>query len=364
MEKKISKLELIVVGAGIAGRRAALDLQRARPELQILILESTDRVGGRAQAGLHLVSPESARRQGLQVGPELQGARVRWEREWLNPDRVDWNSKEWACPRLPQWDRYLLRPQARLLATQESEVEVAVKTRSPVRSIQKWSDSGEDLWRLECPEQDYLAPRVIWAAGLLAFQNAFGKMEAQKLCLGNPKYDKAAGDFSGGVSCELKLTGSIGLATEEANRFLWAVPVRIEGRYVLSFGVLEPVDSGVWNLQVLMHLPAEIMADTKALSSTQKSLRRAWKHTLEPQGEGVELGWPSERGEKWVVQSQIGGQVSTQAWVLDTEPLPGLVFVGEDTIRAAQSQDFDTLAALESASEIVQASVPAQELPS
>jgi hypothetical protein len=77
------------------------------------------------------------------------------------------------------------------------------------------------------------------------------------------------------------------------------------------------------------------------------------------------VNWPPEKSEKWVVQNQIGGQISTQAWVLETEAVPGLIFVGEDTIRAAQSQSFDIIAALESAdgvSEIVSESPLAQEI--
>jgi hypothetical protein len=330
----------VVVGGGPAGLYAAEKWASLGP---VLVLEASDLPGGRARNALHLVDSETAPLYPVLTGAPLGPMRVRWEREWRDATDVDWASKEWAAV-LSQWKLPRGGARSLCLSTQSSVSDnVKVVLRAPVSSLQMGT-SGEDagLWILETPGKTYKAERVVWAAGLKPFQNAYGKHEAQDFLVGNPLYDQDSADWRGGVGLELEFTklpeaAEAGFDPES----VFALPVRFNGKFHLMIGTVL-ADSESVLVKTLTHVHDELLADPKTMMSFQKTLRRALKGLL---GEGDD----SKPKERWVVSDRVLGHVFGAAWVFARRgDMDSLLFVGDETLAAVESREFDTLGALAS----------------
>ena len=351
---EVSKVETIVVGAGASGLSAARSLQKRYPAMQILVLEADERVCSRLQSGFQLVDSAAASRFDIHcANPSLGELKVRWEREWMNPDQVEWNSEEWWAPSLPQWRSFDARRTTLATGLKEGDLEVAVKTRTPVRSLSR-ADGADELhsWVLETPETTYYAQRVIWAAGLTAFQNAVGKKASQKYLAGNPVYNKEAADYRGALCMELRFVAKPAFVNELSGDELFAVPVRHNSKFYLLFAAMVVEGEGAL-LKTAAHLPQEILADPKELVSFQKAIRRTLKNVL---AEGEEL--PPEAQSRWIVDDRGPAHLLGTMWVLGEGIRGSLEFVGEETLAAARSSYVDVLAALDSVNNLSWVSNP------
>jgi hypothetical protein len=306
----------LVLGAGPSGLAAAESL--AREGVDFLVLENAERAGGAAATGLHL-------RDAIPGETGILGeARVRWDRRWVSFDEVPLDHKDWAF-KAPQWSLYLKGAKALWKSEAPSEELAArIRYRSPVSSIFR---EGSGLWKLETPRTTYRAPRVIWAAGLTAFQNAVGKIEAQAFLTGNPIYDAEAADLRGGVGFDLTLKRVPVFEEGFDATCVFGLPVRHGGKLYLTIGVA--LVSEVLELRTLTHLPAEILTDAKELSSFQKSLRRSLKMlVLEGQEDAFEGA-----SERWVVSPRVGGHERGTAWLFGAAR-ESLEFTGDESSTA------------------------------
>lgn len=313
--------DLIIVGASAQGLAAALAELAKNPSLQIVCLEAHEKVYGRAASGLHL-APEGAWPESWKHGPTLQPARVRWDRQWMNPEQVDWTHKDWRA-KLPQWDLYLGRPLVPLTEVSAAPENITIKKACPVRALKR-DENGR--WLLQTPTLEYSAPRVIWAAGLAAFQNAYGKTEANACLAPNPDYSPVAADYRGGMALTVDFEAKPVWQEGFPEGHVFALPVRHNGAFSLMLGAFFHHD-GKWRLQTLTHMPQDFSSEPADLLHFQKSLRRGLKGIL---AEGVEITWPAEQ---WVVSDRVGGHNLGAMWLLK-DSLAGLHFVGDETLTA------------------------------
>lgn len=341
-QKAVETVDVLVVGAGPAGLAAARKLQAMRPECSVLVVESAERKDGRALSGLHLLDSRRARKFEALVSPVVEQALVRWDRKWISPNDVAWDSKEWL-QELPQWKHTLFHPKVRLTGFEEPSHEVPIRYRTAIRSLQalEVSDSANSAaWRVESADGVWNARMVVWASGVLAFQNAVGKHDAQKWLVGNPAYLPEAADFRGGLSLELAIPSSVAFEEGFPKQALWALPVRHGGKLSLVYGLSEEAQDNTV-LRTLVHVHHEMLNDPKELVSFQKSVLRSLKNSISFEAKDL-------RSEKWVVSSRVGGHVLGTQWLFGRFPQASLQFVGDETIAAVEDGYFDTLGALAS----------------
>ena len=328
----------LVVGGGPAGIYAFKLLHASQAEATELgLVESGPALGGRSKSALHLIDSDLSGPYPVLTGTLLAPPVVRWERQWVAMDQVNWKDKDWVAT-LPQWN--ILSQGLKTLL-----VEVAMPTpsdntflrvQSPVSKLALLEDGS---WEVSTPDTIYTATRVIWSAGLKSFQNAFGKHEAQAFLVANTDYSSVAADFRGGVGLDIEIPRNVvwedGLKTDG----VFALPVRFESKLHLMIGVLHE-DGEKLVLKTLTHAHQDLLTDPKAVSSFQKSLRRGVKALVQ----GGEL--PDSLTERWVVSDRVLGHRLGTPWLLKSpESLPSLVFVGDETVT---SDNLDTLGALDS----------------
>ncbi len=316
-----TEVETLVVGGGPAGL-AAFDALTGESKL---LLESGDRLGGAAQTGLHL--------RPAQAGEAAYAPlRVRWDRKWTPSEEVDWKDKDWAYP-VPQWSLYF----GQSLAIWNADVLVAVerdpalcRLGAPVSAIDAVvGESTKSLWKLRTPEGEVVASHVIWAAGMTAFQNAFGKIEAQRLMTANPAYVADAADVRGGVGLDLVLAEAPSFEEGFDAGAVFGLPVRHGGKLYLCLGVVVP-DGAAGEIRTLTHLPDEMLKDAKEMSSFQKSIRRTLK--MITADEKLEV-----RTERCFVSARVAGHVLGTPWLLKGSEDGSLVFVGEESVGSSEA---------------------------
>jgi glycine/D-amino acid oxidase-like deaminating enzyme len=333
-EKRI--FDSIVVGAGPAGQmRASLCAQASE---SVLLLEASEILGGFAKSGFSLLDIDESQSYPILTGSMLDPLIVRWERQWVEAEQVDWQSKEWEST-LPQWHAMAGRALSYFIdMTPPETTSIETQFRCPVVGLKK----EDELWTVVTPEGEYQAKNIYWAAGITAFQNAIGKLESQRYLAQNPKYQMAAADYRGGIGIDWELSGiDAAKFTVAAYRF-FALPVRFEGKYLLLFGALLANENGMV-LRTFAHLHHDRLKDPKTLSAVQKSLRRGINSLFE---EGAA---PTTPKEKSYVHDRIMGHIEGTPWVLTARAdTPNLHFIGEESLKAAESRTFDVAAALES----------------
>lgn len=332
-EPQVSHLETIVVGAGPAGLTAARNYQLRYPDSQVLVLESDNRPGGRASTGLHLLTTENLDQYPTVLSRELKGTKVRWERAWVDASEVDWSDKDWIAV-IPQWSLYLRGHRSLYLGLKNPETEVAVKYQSPVSKIFFKKEEDFSVWVLETPAKIYHVKKVIWAAGYKAFQNAFGKIEAQGVLEANPKFLSEAQDYQGGIALDFDFGSTPTFEEGFDAEGIFALPVRHNGKLFLMFGALENT-----TVKTLTHVPAEMLSDPKEMLSFQKSLRRGLKGILTS-----EVNFQ----ERWVVNNLVGGHVLGSRGLFGAPLMDSLFFVGDACLSALGRGQMDILGALDS----------------
>jgi hypothetical protein len=337
--KKIQEknVECLVVGGGPAGIYALKVLNnKEHGQGSLGLVEAGPSLGGRSKSALHLIDSNLSRPYPLLTGTLLDPPVVKWERQWVPMDRVDWDSKEWVA-KLPQWSLLADGLKTLLIDVDMPQVseETFMNAQSPVNALSSRSDSG---WDLVTPDTVYHAKRVVWAAGLKPFQNAFGKHEAQAYLVPNPDYSAVAADFRGGVGLDIELPADTVWEDGFCADAVFALPVRFESKFHLMIGVVHE-DGDRLILKTLTHAHQDLLSDPKAVASFQKALRRGVKGLI--QGE-----IPDSSHERWVVSDRVLGHRLGTPWLLGGDASdPSLVFVGDE---ANGSENLDTLGALDS----------------
>ena len=355
-------MAFVVVGAGPSGLIVTHELLKSFPELDLRLLEATDRVDGDISSGLHLVPDGEELAAAVESKAKLGRAVIRWERQWVNAEAVDWSDKEWVAvskeatqPQLPQWRTYLNDPAAPLMKMKDLSVEsTPPQYHSPVSRIEAL-DNNEG-WQIEVAGESYNCRVVVWAAGLQAFQNAYGKFESQDFLTANPRFHGDAQDFRGGIALEMKIEGACAYEEGFPRGNVFAVPVKHNGKRFLVIGAVEEKETS-WELSTLTHLDQDILNDPKELLSLQKSLKRGLKAVLPNLTDG---------NEKWIVNARVGGHTLGSPWVLKSAPEKHLYFAGDECAEAAEYSGLESRGAILSAfklSELLQQAEPLAEFP-
>lgn len=324
----------IVVGAGPAGLIAAHQARERDPNARVLCLEAGDRTGGRSGSGLHLLPAPLALNPYLRTGPVLAPAKVRWERQWVSPSDVDWEDKDWSAI-LPQWELYFDKEMVPSLGTVMPFDGATLRFHSPVNRLTRSQDTSMDGWRVEAPGLPPLfAPRVTWAAGLTAFQNAVGKQESVEFLTANPFLNPAAMDHRAGVSLSLHFTKRPNFEASFPVNSVFGLPVRHGGKLSLMIGAAFPLEGDAWTLQTLTHVHRELLLEPNEMMSFQKSLRRAAKSLLDGEGEAFT--------ERWVVSDRVGGHAFGSSWLFGPGQEGSLEFAGDECASSCSKAVQDT----------------------
>ena len=355
-EKKVPELQVdcVVVGGGPAGMAALGAVKKQLgDDAKVVLLEAAPSFGGRSKSALHLLDVDASQSFAIVTSNFLDPLKVRWEREWVDFDQVNWQAKDWVAV-LPQWTPLSVSLKTVLmdvnLSVDESWENLETKLQSPVnflapsKPLEGSEDGAETHWELRSPDAIYFTPKVVWAAGLKPFQNAFGKQEAQEYLVANPRYQMDAADFRGGIAFDLEFAKGVQPIWTEGfpENALFGVPTRFEGKFYLMLGALVRDENRV-TLRTLTHVHQDLLSDPKLVASFQKALRRSIK-TLFELPEGAEIPM-----EQWVVSDRILGHSMGSNWLLKgVSGASGLSFVGDEV---SGPQTCDTLAALESATQ-------------
>lgn len=341
-------LDAVVVGAGPSGLSAFEKLQAQGK--QVVLIEAGPSVGGRSRRALHLLDVEQSGSQPVVTSEVLNPLKVRWEREWLPFESVNWGASDWVEV-LPQWTKLSEGLRSVLLempmATKNWDEKVTaeeVLLNSPVSQISQ----GETGWTLHTPTKRFHCVQVVWAAGLKPFQNAFGKQNAQKYLLPNQDYEMTAADFQGGVGLDV----DFGKVPEWADGFekdsLFGLPTRFEGKFHLLIGAVVEHGNGC-SLKTLTHAHQDLLTDPKHVASFQKAIRRSIK-TLFAEPDSALDGCH----ELWTVSDRVFGHSLGMNSLLPSQLDEGFEFVGDEV----NGLDFyDTVGALHSVETRINASL-------
>jgi hypothetical protein len=327
--KEIQVLETAQAFVGMGPAGLALWHQSTGGSESRLALESEHIVLGRGnESSLHLV--DTAFEHPLLENKEsFLEAKVRWDRQWVSPTEVDWDDKEWSQV-LPQWQFYFIGNKKFVewkkdLLPQSSDENV--KFSNPVSKLVREGNT----WVLSTPKYEIRSPKIIWGAGIRAFQNAVGKMEAQDYLQGNPHFRDEIRESLGGISLTWHFDGGVQALEAFPSEHLWALPVKHDKKYYLTLGVFTKNESG-GQIRTLTYLPDLYVQNPKELSSFHKSLRRALKSQL------VEDHAPF-KSEVLVHNPRLLGHTLGLHWVLKDD-FEGIHFVGDESFRVTSEQRF------------------------
>lgn len=373
-------VDTLIVGAGIAGIFEALRLKREHPAESILLIDADDRPLGRALNGLHLVGTHTSVDAGwpqMDLSAKTYGpAKIRWEKKWLGFDEIDWAHNDWIAS-LPQWSAYL-RDEKKIFQGLSAELMAQVpklpakvaadKTTGSTKSKKGRKESDDDdtltpswlvfneavsqverleetshySWRAYTSNRVIVTKKVVWAAGITAFQNAFGKIESQSFLTGNPFYQKEAADYAGGLSLDVELNFCPEFEAGFDRNSVFALPVRHNSKLSLMVGVVEEVTPNQSRIRTLTHVHHDLLTDPKELLSYQKSLRRSIKHILSEESAALFEQCP----EKWVVSPKIGAHMLGNPWCFRSTSDDQIEFIGDQAFDAMSSCQMDVLGAL------------------
>ncbi|MBP7845425.1 MAG: hypothetical protein KA116_11500 [Proteobacteria bacterium] len=318
-EVSIREAPAVYVGMGPCGL-ASLALESNE---SCLFLESEHTHLGRAsEAALHLVNANLESTL-LAPSPTLESPLIRWERQWVSPDNVDWKDPEWS-QELPQWKFYFEGPKKIALWNKEllSQINSKITYSSPVSFLNK----SEDKWTLHTPKEEIITPKIIWGAGIRAFQNAFGKIESQEFLQANPNFNDDTREFLGGIALTWTFPKAPTFVEAFPEKHLWGLPVKHDKKYYLSLGAIHQDDKG-FHISTITYLPDEIVQNPKELTSFHKSLKRSLKAQLDEAQEPFQH-------ETLVHNPHLLGHTLGLHWVFKDDH-NGIHFIGDETHRAA-----------------------------
>ncbi len=174
----------------------------------------------------------------------------------------------------------------------------------------------------------YVAP-ISHSAGLMAFQNAFGKHEAQEYLDANPGYSQISADFKAGLALDWEFSSDLQFEESFPRDSVWGIPVRHEGELFLLVGVVsEKKSEGKFEIRTFLNIENDTLSDPKLISHFQKAIKRTLKNVIVAGTEGR---------EKWIASNRILGSELGIPWVFGVSRNDGLEFVGEETVAARNS---------------------------
>ncbi|NCN27227.1 hypothetical protein GW915_06585 [bacterium] len=318
MAKKIEihNFETVVVGSGPSG---LIELSKIENLDNVCVLESEDRPLGRlAQGSLHLLKNPKT------IAPDLSSSLIKWEREWVPASGFKFDARLWAQS-VPQWQHYIGESFSFVSEPPVDEFQLEkIRFSSPVSEVQV----AEDGWTLQSLDAVYNCKKLIWAAGLESFQNAYGKEAARDFQVPNPNYNADARETMGGIA----LNWSFAEKAPELNADLpvgnlMLLPVKHNKLYYLAVVTVERAKA--LHVKSLTYLPDDMLKQPKEILSYQKSLRRVLKSLF------VESGDLKHR-EVMIQSSKLCGHGLGMPWVLADEK-EGIRFVGDEALSAVSS---------------------------
>lgn len=343
------KLDAAVVGAGPSGLKAFQGLRAEGKD--VLLIEAGPSVGGRSRRALHLLNVAQSEKEPLVTSEMLNPLQVRWEREWVSFEEVNWKSSDWVAF-LPQWQKlatglHTVLLELPLAAQSGAEIDAADKNdeeiagsfllNSPVSAVTR-EESG---WVLQTPVKRLHCGHVVWAAGLKPFQNAYGKQEAQRVLRPNEDYEMSAADFQGGVGLDVDFSRVPEWADGFPKDSLFGLPTRFEGKFHLLIGAVVEHGKGC-SLRTLTHAHQDLLSDPKLVSSFQKAIRRTLKTVFQEADTAFEGAH-----ELWTVSDRVMGHSLGMNSLLPPQLDEAFEFVGDevdglkfdDTVGALESVD-------------------------
>lgn len=332
--KSNQRYDHVVVGAGLAGLMTALKAKGST-----LVLESSEILGGRFASGLHIMAEASVLASPfLKITERLNPIKVRWDREWVAADQVDWADSAWKGVYLKTWDHYFGTDLC-LVEFNQDQARAALEScelrfQEPV--IELGAGDGEGAWVLKTPDSCISTNQITWCAGLTAFQNAVGKHQSQKFLGENELPTESAKDFRGGFAIDWVIPksafeGKTELCEAVASGGLFAIPVKHGGAYLLMILHLSVKNSEL-SVKSLTYVHEDLLRDPKESLTLQKSLKRGLKMLFVDQN-AVDLQTSSE---KLIVDQRLFGASSGLTWLLLSQPEIGLYFAGEESMIQGQ----------------------------
>ena len=315
-------LDILVAGCGSVGLPLLKEILQKNKDhsLKIIALEASFRIGGNAFFASRI---NSSSKKDLTNSSPLPTLKVWWDRAWMNPDQVEWTSKEWAFA-LPQWETYFspcnIKPSSSPTSSDlDSEVQKHIQNETPISEVK----FENNQWLLCSGEKTYTAPKLYWTLGLKNFQNCFGKKQAEEFLVKNPSFVEGAREAEGVLAAEYNFSHSEQTIAES----FVAIPVRFESKLYLSFVFLTSQKA-----ETFTYLHNDLLKSPKELSSFEKALKRSLKHVFANCIQELEnpcLG----------IINEAQGYEKAQPWTLKDCPEKGIFFVSESE-QAFKNESF------------------------
>jgi hypothetical protein len=331
------RFDHVVVGAGLSGLMTFEKLTGTK-----VLLEATDILGGRFSSGLHVMKHSAAEAcKFLKIAETLEPIKIRWDREWVSSENVDWIDSAWKGVYLSTWGHYfsdqLCRVEFNLDSVSQLSASGALRTFEPV--VELGVGEGEGAWILKGPKTCITTTEVHWCAGLTAFQNAVGKHASQKFLQENDLPSQVEKDFRGGFAINWTIPnsgfeGKTELCLDVAQGGLFGIPVKHGGSYLLMILHLSVLKTEI-EIKSLTYVHEDVLRDPKESLSLQKSLKRGLKMLFVDQN-AVDM---QATAEKLIVDQRLLGASRGLTWLLASQPDIGLHFCGEEALVEASAQD-------------------------
>jgi hypothetical protein len=313
-------IDVLVAGCGSIGLPLLEKIVSEKKDvsLQVLALEASSRIGGTSFFASRITAGFEDSKKLNEIEKKIPELKVWWDRSWLEPQDVDWSSKEWAFV-LPQWKAYFsqcFNCKALTSSTQnlESQFQNCVQTEQPISEVR----FENNTWTLCSGEKTYSAPTLYWTLGLKNFQNCFGKKQAEEFLIKNPDFIEEAREAEGVLAAEYTFPKS---ESEENTESFVAIPVRFESKLYLSFVYLT-----AQKVETFTYLHNDLLKNPKELSSYEKALKRSLKHVFSniiSELENPNLG----------IINEAQGHGLGQPWMLQDCPEKGIFFISEKTLN-------------------------------
>jgi len=315
-------VDILVAGCGSVGLPLLKDLIETNKELSktIIALEASGRIGGNSFFASRLYPDSQRLDNSFEFEKKMPPLKIWWDRSWLDPQEVEWSSKEWAFV-IPQWQNYfnpcsIFKQNTSSNGALISEVTSSIQTEKPISEV----CFENNLWTVRSGDDVYSTPKLFWTLGLKNFQNCYGKKQAEEFLVKNNSFCEEAREAEGILAAEYTFPAS----EPTTNESFVGIPVRYESRLYLSFVFLSEK-----KIETFTYLHNDLLKSPKDLSSFEKALKRSLKHVFS--NSFVEIENPNLG-----VINEARGYEKALPWTLQDCPEKGIFFVSESSIKESQ----------------------------